>query len=253
MNNELSTNFDLIPDGEDTLIISKLTDLFIERSCRYYERAENLRNHNGKSEAILARKHKMPRSHYEGMARYIWGAAKQSNVKGAHAHETLMAIICGCEVESFLSENLKKKVDAIKINNEIIRKYKSQWWFTVKGKLMLKMSQGEFNKWCNENRMAILKMKHESNYPSLVRVNNLGYYEPSNLRIVPFTTAQIILRAKTVESENVKTGVKQIYSSINQARRSLGISSCGISGVCNGKRSMVKGYRFRFIKNINNT
>ena len=109
MDNELTTDFDLIPDGEDTLVVAKLADLFIERSYRYYELLEDLRGEDRPDKAILERRHKMPRSHYEGMARYIWGAAKQSNIQDAHTPKTLLAIICGPETESFLEDSLTKE------------------------------------------------------------------------------------------------------------------------------------------------
>lgn len=107
MTNELTTNFDMIPDGEDTLIIAKLADLLVGRSYRYHETLADLRNRSPKSVAVTERKHKMKRSAYEDMARYVWGAAKQSKLSGAHDPKTLLAIICGVETEGFL--NLKTK------------------------------------------------------------------------------------------------------------------------------------------------
>ena len=105
----MTTHFDSIPDAEDTLIIARLAELFIERSYRYFERDNDCRGDKLKSQAILERKHKMARKDYESMARYVWGAAKQSNVDGAHTPETLIAIICGHEAAGFFSDKKQER------------------------------------------------------------------------------------------------------------------------------------------------
>ena len=53
-------------------------------------------------------------------------------------------------------------------------------------------------------------------------------------------------RSKAVVATNLATGVEQVFSSAKAAAEALGMSRASISYVISGKKSTVKGYRFRF-------